>query len=58
MPRHFLSRRDQLQTIHEMALHMHEIMQRFSSVAAEIRSAENSSQGETDKPSHTLSSIQ
>ncbi|MBZ5506502.1 MAG: hypothetical protein LAO78_13670 [Acidobacteriia bacterium] len=50
--------RDQLQTIHEMALHMHEIMQRFSSVAAEARSAENSSQDETDKPSHTLSSIQ
>ena len=50
--------RDQLQTIHEMALHMHEIMQRFSSVAAEIRSAENSSQGETDKPSHATSSIQ
>ncbi|HZI58072.1 MAG TPA: hypothetical protein VFF39_14920 [Verrucomicrobiae bacterium] len=50
--------RDQLQTIHEMALHMHEIMQRFSSVAAEIRSAENSSQGETDKSSHAPSSIQ
>src|SRR5579864_3328846 len=39
--------RDQLQTIHEMALHMHEIMQRFSSVAVEIRTAENLSQDET-----------
>ncbi len=27
--------RDQLETIHTMALHMHEVMQRFSSVAAE-----------------------
>ena len=50
--------RDQLQTIHEMALHMHEIMQRFSSVAAEIRTAENLSQDETLKLSHTASSIQ
>jgi signal transduction histidine kinase len=45
--------RDQLQTIHEMALNMHEILQRFSSVAAE-----NSSQDETGKLSHTLSIIQ
>ena len=44
--------RDQLQTIHEMALHVHEIMQRFSSVAAESRNAENSSQDETEKLSH------
>jgi signal transduction histidine kinase len=49
--------RDQLQTIHDMALNMHEIMQRFSSVAAEIRTAENSSQGETEKQSHALSII-
>jgi signal transduction histidine kinase len=47
--------RDQLQTIHEMALHMHEIMQRFSSVAGESRTAENSSQDETEKLSHTAS---
>jgi signal transduction histidine kinase len=50
--------RDQLQTIHEMALQMREIMQRFSSVAAEMRTAENSSQDETDKLSHTPYSIQ
>lgn len=50
--------RDQLHTIHEMALQMHEIIQRFSSVAAEIRMAENSSQDETDKLSQTPSRIQ
>jgi signal transduction histidine kinase len=50
--------RDQLQTIHEMALHMHEIMQRFSSVAAESRTAENSSQDETEKLSHSSSIVQ
>jgi signal transduction histidine kinase len=50
--------RDQLQTIHEMALNMHEIMQRFSSVAAEIRMAENSSQDETVNLSHVASTIQ
>ena len=50
--------RDQLQTIHEMALNMHEIMQRFSSVAAEIRTSENSSQDETGKLSHMTSTIQ
>ena len=50
--------RDQLQTIHEMALNMHEIMQRFSSLAAEVRSTENSSHDETNRPSHTLSIVQ
>lgn len=49
--------RDQLQTIHEMALQMHEVMQRFSSVAAEARSAENSSQDETEKLSHPITTI-
>jgi signal transduction histidine kinase len=49
--------RDQLQTIHEMALHVHEIMQRFSSVAAESRNAENSSQDETEKLSHAASNL-
>ena len=52
------SARDQLQTIHEMALNMHEIMQRFSSVAAEVRNAENSSHDETDQLSHLSSAIQ
>lgn len=37
--------RDQVLTIHEMALHMHQIMQRFSS--AEMRAHEKTSQGET-----------
>lgn len=50
--------RDQLQTIHEMALHMHEIMQRFSSVASESRTAENLSQDETEKLSHSASIVQ
>jgi hypothetical protein len=50
--------RDQLQTIHEMALNMHEIMQRFSSVASEIRNTENSSQDETDQLSHAASAMQ
>lgn len=39
--------RDQVETIHTMALHMHEIMQRFSSVAAEIQMDEKKSQDET-----------
>jgi len=42
--------RDQLQTIHEMALHMHQVMQRFSS--SEMRAVEKTSQDEMDKPSH------
>jgi signal transduction histidine kinase len=42
--------RDQLQTIHEMALHMHQVMQRFSS--SEMRALEKSSQAETDNLSH------
>lgn len=44
--------RDQLDTIHKMALHMHEIMQRFSSIAVEMQVAENQSQDETSLPSH------
>lgn len=43
------SARDQLRTIHEMALHMHQIMQRFSS--AELRALEKMSQDETERPS-------
>jgi signal transduction histidine kinase len=39
--------RDQVETIHEMALHMHEIMRRFSSVASEMRLSEKQSQSET-----------
>ena len=44
--------RDQIQTIHDMALHMHEIMQRFSSIAVEMEVAEKSSQDETSRVSH------
>jgi signal transduction histidine kinase len=51
------SARDQLQTIHEMALRIHETVQRFSSVAAEVHPTENSSQDETSMPSHTTTTI-
>lgn len=37
----------QIKTIHSMALRIHEIMQRFSSLASEMREAENTSQAET-----------
>jgi signal transduction histidine kinase len=43
--------RDQLETIHAMALHMHEIMQRFSSFAVE-QMPERQSHDETHKLSH------
>jgi signal transduction histidine kinase len=39
--------REQIQTIHTMALRLNEIMQRFSSLAAEIRAGEKESQAET-----------
>jgi signal transduction histidine kinase len=38
----------QIKTIHNMALRINEIMQRFSTLAGEIREAENSSQAETE----------
>jgi signal transduction histidine kinase len=44
--------RDQLETIREMALHLHRLMQRFSSLALEIRPSQTSSQDETKQPSH------
>ena len=44
--------RDQVETIHTMALHMHEIMQRFSSIAVEMQVAEKQSQDETPRLSH------
>lgn len=43
--------RDQLQTIHEMALHMHAVINRFSSMAMEMRS-HATSQVETQELSH------
>jgi signal transduction histidine kinase len=48
--------RDQLDTIHKMALHMHEIMQRFSSIAIEMQVTEKPSQDETSKASHLTAS--
>jgi len=44
--------RDQLETIHTMTLQMHEIMQRFSSLAVEVQASEKQSQDETSKLSH------
>jgi len=41
-------RREQIQTIHRMALRLNEIMQRFSSLAAEMRANEKESQAETE----------
>jgi signal transduction histidine kinase len=39
----------QIKTIHSMALRINEIMQRFSSLASEMREAENASQAETEQ---------
>ena len=41
----------QIKTIHSMALRINEIMQRFSSLASEMREAENASQAETAEAS-------
>jgi signal transduction histidine kinase len=46
--------REQIQTIHTMALRLNEIMQRFSSLAAEMRAGEKESQAETEGSSHRL----
>ncbi len=46
--------REQIQTIHTMALRLNEIMQRFSSLAAEMRAGEKESQAETEALSHRL----
>jgi signal transduction histidine kinase len=39
----------QIKTIHSMALRINEIMQRFSSLASEMRESENASQAETEE---------
>jgi signal transduction histidine kinase len=39
--------REQVRTIHTMALRLHQVMQRFSSLAAEMRAGENESHDET-----------
>ena len=44
----------QIKTIHTMALRINEIMQRFSSIASEMREAETPSQAETIDTSATL----
>jgi signal transduction histidine kinase len=43
--------REQIRTIHTMALRLNEIMQRFSSVASEMRAGEKESQAETNSTS-------
>lgn len=45
--------RDQIDTIHTMALRMHEIMQRLASLEAEMNFAEKSSQNETSHSSQS-----
>jgi signal transduction histidine kinase len=44
--------RDQIETIHEMSLHLHAVMQRFSSLAMEMQAVERQSQDETERLSH------
>jgi signal transduction histidine kinase len=44
----------QIKTIHTMALRINEIMQRFSSLASEMREAETSSQAETEDTGTSL----
>jgi hypothetical protein len=46
--------REQIQTIHTMALRLNEIMQRFSSLAAELRAGEKESQAETQAAAYIL----
>jgi signal transduction histidine kinase len=46
--------REQIQTIHTMTLRLNEIMQRFSSLAAELRAGEKESQAETRAASCSL----
>jgi signal transduction histidine kinase len=43
----------QIKTIHSMALRINEVIQRFSSLATEMREAENASQAETQDQSST-----
>jgi len=46
----------QVKTVHQMSLRLHEIMQRFSTLASEIRDAETTSQAETEGASLNLPS--
>jgi hypothetical protein len=45
---------NQIKTMHSMTLRIHEIMQRFSSLASEMREAENASQAETEEARGTV----
>jgi signal transduction histidine kinase len=47
--------REQIQTIHAMTLRLSEIMQRFSSLASEVKLTEKESQSETDQAAVPLS---
>ncbi len=44
----------QIKTIHSMALRINEVMQRFSSLASEMKDAENTSQAETEEAPEPL----
>jgi len=44
----------QIKTMHSMTLRINEVMQRFSSLASEMREAENASQAETEEGQATL----
>jgi hypothetical protein len=46
--------REQIRTIHTMALRLNEIMQRFSSLSAEMRAGEKDSQAETEAASQRV----
>jgi len=48
------SAREQIKTLHSMTLRLNEIMQRFSSLATEMRHAEKESQPETQLPPPAL----
>lgn len=48
--------RDQVRTIHTMAMRMHEVMQRFSSLESEMQFAEKGSHSETTLASHAPAS--
>src|SRR5258705_5159791 len=46
---------NQIKTVHSMTLRINEIMQRFSSLASEMREAENASQAETEELPESVS---
>ena len=46
--------REQIETMHTMALRLHEIFQRFSSLESEMQFAERKSQSETERQSQVV----